>query len=523
MRDALIVVLPGSQPADRWFSEYTPMFTVSNNINEPTYLAQGGRIENVTMLQTGYINSQNDLLNGIVINDENRNVVVKGGLYSAPDYAAPSRLFPMALNSTGKNTVVEDFRAIGKTKTTDRTFGNINLSDGIVRNSAADFILAKGANVQFENNRPNSNAPPVLSALTAKAVAESSLLTFTASAKDLNNSTNDTLDINQKLTFSLASGAPGGAAIHPDTGLFSWTPSEEQGEGVYSITVKVTDNGTPSLSASQTFTVTVNDANAAPVFKEIPAQTVRERETLLLDLAASDADLPKQILAYSLGPGAPPGAAIDPVTGMFRWVPGYSLARPEPYPVLVAVSDSLSRTELPFAITVLNVNRPPVLDPIPSQSVVTKEAWTFNLKFRDDDGDALRFSLEPGAPAGFTLEATTGRLAWTPTETQTPGTYSITVRVTDSGSPPLSDAKTFTVKVSEVKIVPVLSAIPDQVVNEGTSLSFTLTATVNGAPAQDVFYLLGPGAPEGAGIDPLLGEFFWTPTEAQDPAFIGFQ
>lgn len=53
--------------------------------------------------------------------------------------------------------------------------------------------------------------------------------TFTAVATD-----SDPGDI---LTYSLV-GAPAGAAIDPSTGVFTWTPSEAQGLGDYSFTVK---------------------------------------------------------------------------------------------------------------------------------------------------------------------------------------------------------------------------------------------------------------------------------------------
>src|SRR5207249_83358 len=64
---------------------------------------------------------------------------------------------------------------------------------------------------------------------------------------------------------SLDPGAPTGATIDPNNGVFSWTPSEEQGPGVYPITVRVTDTGNPAKSAARTFTVTVNDFNLPPL------------------------------------------------------------------------------------------------------------------------------------------------------------------------------------------------------------------------------------------------------------------
>jgi hypothetical protein len=40
--------------------------------------------------------------------------------------------------------------------------------------------------------------------------------------------------------------------------VIRWTPTEAQGPGTYTLTTVVTDNGTPPLSATNRFTVTVN-------------------------------------------------------------------------------------------------------------------------------------------------------------------------------------------------------------------------------------------------------------------------
>jgi D-alanyl-D-alanine carboxypeptidase len=60
-----------------------------------------------------------------------------------------------------------------------------------------------------------------------------------------------------RLTYSLEPGAPIGAVINPTNGVFTWTPSASQGPEIYSITARVTDNGTPPLSDLKTFQVTV--------------------------------------------------------------------------------------------------------------------------------------------------------------------------------------------------------------------------------------------------------------------------
>lgn len=67
------------------------------------------------------------------------------------------------------------------------------------------------------------------------------------------------------LTYSLVSGAPTGMSINPTNGILTWTPTSSQGPATYSVSVKVTDNGTPPLSNTKTFNVTVNKLTNAPV------------------------------------------------------------------------------------------------------------------------------------------------------------------------------------------------------------------------------------------------------------------
>ena len=92
------------------------------------------------------------------------------------------------------------------------------------------------------------NQAPVLGAIGDQSIDEGSTLSFTATATDDDTPANT-------LTFSLGAGAPAGASIDPETGEFTWTPGEDQGPGEYEITIIVTDDGTGTLSDSETITV----------------------------------------------------------------------------------------------------------------------------------------------------------------------------------------------------------------------------------------------------------------------------
>lgn len=121
------------------------------------------------------------------------------------------------------------------------------------------------------------------------------------------------------LTYSL-SNTPAGATINATNGVFTWTPTESQGPGVYSITVKVTDNNLPPLNDAKTFQVTVNEVNVAPVLAAVTNRKVHAGMAVMFTNLATDADLPANQLSYSLNAGAPPDASIGTNTGVFAWL-----------------------------------------------------------------------------------------------------------------------------------------------------------------------------------------------------------
>jgi hypothetical protein len=61
-------------------------------------------------------------------------------------------------------------------------------------------------------------------------------------------------DAGQILTYSLVSGAPNGMKIDSSTGLITCLPTSA---GSFNVVVQVADNGTPSKSATTTFTIQI--------------------------------------------------------------------------------------------------------------------------------------------------------------------------------------------------------------------------------------------------------------------------
>lgn len=396
------------------------------------------------------------------------------------------------------------------------TFGaqTNDISQGRSPDGQPQIVFMPSPTPRSSNVGATGNNPPVLAAIANQTVNEGSLLAVTASASDP--------DAGDNLSFSLGAGAPTGASINAGSGLFTWTPTEAQGPNVYAVTVRVTDNGSPNLSATRSFSITVDEVNATPTLGAIGDQTVNEGTLVAFSASGSDSDVPPNSLIYSLEAGATAGATINPTSGAFTWTPTEAQG-PGVYPIQVRVSDdglpAASVTES-FTVTVNEVNGPPVLAAIGDQSVNEGSPLTFTASAADGDipAQALSYSLDAGAPAGATIDPATGAFAWTPTEAQGPSTNSITIRVTDSGTPNLSSTRSLTIVVNEVNTAPALSAVSDQTVDEGSALTFTATASDTDVPAQTLVFSLDAGAPAGATINPTTGAFAWTPTEAQGPS-----
>jgi hypothetical protein len=112
----------------------------------------------------------------------------------------------------------------------------------VVTNSAGSVISS--------NAMLTVNNAPVLAPISNRTVHAGSTVTLTNSATDPDSPP-------QTLTFSLDPGFPPGATIDPASGRFNWPTTTAQAQTTNSVTVRVTDNGTPSLSAAQSFVITV--------------------------------------------------------------------------------------------------------------------------------------------------------------------------------------------------------------------------------------------------------------------------
>jgi hypothetical protein len=195
------------------------------------------------------------------------------------------------------------------------------------------------------------NQAPDLTDPGDQTVNEEETLNFTLTATDP--------DAGQTLTYSIASGSQSGMSLDSTTGEFSWTPTEAQGPGDYSVTFRVTDDGTPNLYDEETISITVNEVNLPPVLDPIGDKTVDEEVLLGFTLSATDPDIPANTLTYSIESGSQSGMSLDSTTGEFSWTPTEAQG-PGDYSVTFRVTDDGTPNlydEETISITVNEVNQ----------------------------------------------------------------------------------------------------------------------------------------------------------------------
>lgn len=102
-----------------------------------------------------------------------------------------------------------------------------------------------------------TKTPPVLAAITNRTVNVGQTVAFTASAVDTDAPP-------QALAFAMLAGATN-ATLNTNSGAFSFRPLVTQADSTNNFMLKVSDNGSPSLSATQSFSVVVAPLTAPAV------------------------------------------------------------------------------------------------------------------------------------------------------------------------------------------------------------------------------------------------------------------
>ena len=196
-----------------------------------------------------------------------------------------------------------------------------------------------------------------------------------------------------------AAGTPGWLAFDAATRTFSGTPGEPDA-ATTDVRVTATDTGTPPLSATATFRLTVNpaaDDNRAPTVEgTLPAVTLNTGEQETADVAAAFSDPDGDALSYAARVTDPDVAVAGPSgAGLLVEALGAGVTT-----VTVTASDGELTAEVAFEVEVVNAAPRPG-EPIVGRTLVLSGApWRFDATphFDDPDGDDLSYAAESSDP-----------------------------------------------------------------------------------------------------------------------------
>ena len=188
------------------------------------------------------------------------------------------------------------------------------------------------------------NQPPVFGGALNVEVPEGSVLEVQVRAIDADVPADG-------VVHRLGAGAPAGMRVDPRSGRVLWPTGEGSGPLQFTVEVIATDDGLPSLSATNRVTVSVIEDNEAPILAPVPEQVVAESQLLELVLPAVDVDLPAQTLAFRWVGAVPAGASLDPLSGLFRWRPSPNQG-PSTNDLVYAVSDGIDESQRSVRVVV---------------------------------------------------------------------------------------------------------------------------------------------------------------------------
>lgn len=244
-----------------------------------------------------------------------------------------------------------------------------------------------------------------------------------------------------------------GPTFTPSTRTFSWNEPGAANAGEYKVLIRVTDSGSPRMSATAWVTIQVYDTpvqltnNRYPVLSDIGWKTCTTGQQTSFTVSATDADDPTgDRLVYTVssisGQLSPTGYTF--AGRVFTWTPSAAGI----YWLRFTVTDPMDHTGYGLSdsedvvFRVGNVNRPPVLDPIGSRRVYNGATFTFVVTASDPDGDGVTLSAAQvgagGLPRGATFNASTGTFSWNVQDFAL-GSYTIRFTATDNANPQQSD------------------------------------------------------------------------------------
>ncbi len=197
------------------------------------------------------------------------------------------------------------------------------------------------------------------------------------------------------------------------------------------------------------------DANTsieAPRMKPLGDTRAMAAEKIVRIAELANPDLWRGKVRFELVKG-PRAASLNEQTGLFQWQPGESDAGKQHQILIRAVGSGAPKlsSDCSFCITVSKAPRQPHIAPIDDLEVLAGEPLEVRVALREpiSPGTLLEYSLKKG-PTKARIDGKSGKLSWTPADTDAGKTIRFSVQVAVRGSQSLSSSTDFQVKVVQI-------------------------------------------------------------------------
>jgi RHS repeat-associated protein len=304
--------------------------------------------------------------------------------------------------------------------------------------------------------------------------------------------------------------APVGMSIDPQHGSIRWLPTRDS-LGVKRIQLRCSDLF--GNSVTQEFSIAVRSSSIVPMISSAPLTEAVAGRTYLYSVRTSNPSGSPLQFELSVGPN---GMQIDPQSGVVSWTP--SAAQVGPTTVLLRVRDGLgnfSTQSYSISVGVGDSNRAPVIGSMAGFDGVVGEAYRYTLQATDPEGGALTYAVR-SAPSGFSIDATTGVVTWTPV-TADVGTVAVVLTATDPQGG--AAVQSYQIDVRPANRAPEFRSNPNQRVSQGGLYRYDVLAI---DPDRESLAYELIESPPGMTID-AMGRVRWqtpldTPLGARDVA-----
>ena len=308
----------------------------------------------------------------------------------------------------------------------------------------------------FDLTVSSVNDDPELTAIGAQTTNEDTNKTLTLAATDIDE---------DSLTFSASSASINVTANVSGTTLTLIPKAYWTGSANITVTVSDGNGGTDN----ETFALTVNNVNDAPVLAEIGDQETDEDTSLEITLSTTDEE--DDSITYT---------AILDSENVTATVTGNTVEfTPEDdwngvvNATVTAKDGNGGQDSETFMVIVKSINDAPELDSIGSSTIKEDETKTITLSATDVENDTLTYTAKVNS--GHVTRTLTGTTLKLVPENDWSGTSNITVTVDDGEGG--TDTETFILTITAENDSPTLAAIGDLETPEDTTKTVELSAT----------------------------------------------